>query len=328
MKQKNAVVLAVATIATVGVATTLYVAKPGDNHSREYCAMMADGIGLYPGNPVTQMGYPVGKVVAIDPQGAAVRVRFDLELDRKLPADVKAVTRSKSILADRSLELVGNYQSGPELSPDRCVDLRNTATPKSISEIAGSAADFIGQIVPDEDLEPIAGSIDGLSAALAGQGRNAQRLMLNAQAAMSSPDKMVADIGTIIFHLAPLTTQALVDWNSVRHIADLLPTVVNGLTYGAWPGVDGLIVGMGPLIAAIYEIQAQYGNDIWPLADRAADAIRLAATKADDIEKLVAVLPTVAAFFRQNTTGDALKWQPPTVNGVPILDLMLAKENK
>lgn len=77
-----------------------------------YCAIMPDSVGLYVGNPVTQMGFQIGEVTSIVPSPTSVRVDF-LVGDRSLPSDVKAVIRSTSILADRSLELVGNYGAAP-----------------------------------------------------------------------------------------------------------------------------------------------------------------------------------------------------------------------
>ena len=37
---------------------------------------MPDSVGLYVGNPVTQMGYQIGKVKAITPTARDVRVDF------------------------------------------------------------------------------------------------------------------------------------------------------------------------------------------------------------------------------------------------------------
>ncbi|MGW5113468.1 MlaD family protein [Nocardia sp. NPDC004123] len=319
---------AVTLTAAVAVGTAVTVIRSTHSADSGYCALMPDAVGLYVGNPVTQMGYHVGKVDRIEPQGAQVRVTFQLDSGRSYPADVKAVTRSKSILADRSLELVGSYGSGAKLERGNCIALRNTATPKSLSEITGSAADFIDHVAPDGDNRSVADAVDGLSRALAGQGGNTHQLMIDAQSAMAGPDRMVGDIGSIIFALAPLTDQAVANWGAIRHIAEVLPTDVTSLTYGAWPGVDGLIRGMGPLIQMLYEIQARYGGDIWPLADRAADAIHFAATRAEDIRGFLAVLPGVAAFLGNTAKGDGVRWQPPTVNGTNVLDLTLAKENK
>src|ERR1700723_3822109 len=84
----------------------------GGTRSAQFCAIMSDSVGLYAGNPVTQMGYRIGTVDSITPEDSSVEIRFTITENRPIPADVKAVTRSTSILADRSLELVGNYSSG------------------------------------------------------------------------------------------------------------------------------------------------------------------------------------------------------------------------
>ncbi len=79
----------------------------------EFCAEMPDVTGLYADNPVTQMGYRIGRVAAVQPRGDRVLVTFEIDTPpRAIPADVKAVIRSKSLLADRSLELVGELCLG------------------------------------------------------------------------------------------------------------------------------------------------------------------------------------------------------------------------
>ncbi|MCC3312271.1 MlaD family protein [Nocardia africana] len=327
-KRTTAVVGAAGLVAAVVIAAGSRFDRGIVRADDGYCALMPDTVGLYPGNPVTQMGYPVGKVDHVDPQGGYVRVTFELDPGRRYPADVKAVTRSKSILADRSLELVGNYRSGAQLEAGHCIALKDTATPKSLSEITGSAADFLGQLTPGDNTKALTDAVDGLAKALAGQGGNAHQLMVNAQDAMASPDRLVSDIGSILFNLSPLTTQALADWNSLHHTAEVLPTDITSLTFGAWPGVDGLIRGMGPLIAVLYEIQSQYGDAIWPTADHAADIIRLAASHANDIRDFLGLLPGVAAFMTNTAHGRSVQWQPPTVDGTNVLDLALEREHR
>jgi ABC-type transporter Mla subunit MlaD len=40
---------------------------------------MPDSTGLYIGNPVAQLGYPIGKVAAITPAAQSVRVDFTVD---------------------------------------------------------------------------------------------------------------------------------------------------------------------------------------------------------------------------------------------------------
>ena len=116
---------------------------------RQFCAVMTDSVGLYAGNPVTQMGYKIGSVTSIEPRDTDVTVKFTIDSGRRVPQGVNAVTRSPSILADRALELVGNYEGGSQLQPDHCIPVNRSFTPQSISRMIGSATNFVNAINPD-----------------------------------------------------------------------------------------------------------------------------------------------------------------------------------
>lgn len=282
-----------------------------------YCALMTDSEGLYIGNPVTQMGYSVGAVTAIEPEGDHVRVSFSLESGRKYPSDVSAVTRSKSLLADRGLELVGNYLEGRELSPGVCIELSKTATPQSISQITGSVADFIESIAPDDGQASVAAAISGLNAALKGNGQHVNNLLSHSSEAVADPDKMIADINSIIVSMAPLTSDATAQLLTIRKIFDTLPTVLESAADGLWPGGTNLIRGIGPLIAVLYDVQVNYGDSIWAGANSLADVIHIAATRSTDISDLVSAVPSIAGLLQTHTAdadASALRYSPPVVS--------------
>lgn len=263
---------------------------------------MPDGVGLYAGNPVTQMGFPVGKVESIVNKGSHVEVVFTTDGARTFPADVKAVTRSKSILADRSLELVGNYESGPALAPSSCIPLENSHTPKTISEVVGSAADFIDALAPELGDDTVSMAVSGLNESLRGQGENARTMMQHAANAMESPDRFVADIGASIENMAPLTEQALVEWAAITRIVDVMPDIVDA-GIDLWPGTIDVCVGIGWVVALLDDIQNNYGDEIWPFVHGpAVDAIALAAGRAGDISGLVSSVPDLSGVVDQQTT--------------------------
>ncbi|BBZ78870.1 ABC transporter substrate-binding protein [Mycolicibacterium anyangense] len=171
----------------------------------DYCAVMPDTVGLYVGNPVTQMGYPIGTVTSITPHATDVRVDFTVTENRSLPADVKAVIRSPSIVADRSLELVGNYRSGPKLEPNGCVPLQRSMSPKSLSEVIGSADTFLKAINPDGSSN-IGDTIAGVNRLAQGNGARTGALVTKVSALVDNPDRAIGDIGSIVQNLAELTT--------------------------------------------------------------------------------------------------------------------------
>ncbi|WP_067680039.1 MlaD family protein [Nocardia miyunensis] len=306
-------VLALALVGGLGFAV---VDPEGPQSHSGFCAEMPDAVGLYAGNPVTQMGLQVGRVDRIQPRGDHVEVSFTLDGGRRFPVGVRAVTRSKSILADRSVELVGNYRTGPELAAGQCIPEEHSFTPKSISEIAGSAADFINALSPDDNRESFQKAVSGFEQALRGQGDNARSMMLHASAAAQSPDRLMADIGSIIQNMAPLTDAALQRWPAMKSILDQMPEVV-GAGIDLWPGVVDVCVGVGWLVNVLHDVQTNNGDLLWPLLQGpVADAVHLAASRSKDIAGLLDSIPSIAATLRQQSTGNGgmvIDYRPPTV---------------
>lgn len=317
---KKAALTSIAVVAVVGVVGAFGLnGSDGDEDdlagAAGYCALMSDAIGLYVGNPVTQMGYEIGRVSDIEARDENVKVTFDLAGGRHIPADVQAVTRSKSLLADRSLELVGNHAEGPTLQPGDCIPQDRSFTPKNISEIAGSAADFVDELTIDGS-QSVQGTISGLQEALDGIEGPANSMMRHAAEAARNPDQVTADIGSAIMDMAPLTDAALADWGRIKSILDQMPSIAE---WGAdlFPEVAAFDRGVGWLVAVLYDVQRNYGDDIWPVVHGpVADLIRLAATRAPDLKSLYSTVPSVAAALRQQQQtqgGLAMPYQAPTV---------------
>lgn len=314
MISKGIRILAVATAAmTFGVGGAVALSNESPDRQAHYCAYFPDSVGLYVGNPVTQMGYGLGEVTDIEPQGDRVLISFDVAVDRPFPADVKAVIRSKSLLADRSLELVGNYDSGPELEENGCIALENTATPKSLSEITGSASDFL-QTLTAGDTDSIATAVTGLDEALKGQGDDINRLLGNAAGAMSSPDQMVADVGSIVTDLAPFTTTTLENWTTAKQLLAVLPEDLAVASDGLWGGVSTFIHGLAPLLAVLLDMQTNYGGDINAILGTASVGLHVAATSSGDIGELLAGIPVLADLIRTDASVPALQIASPQVS--------------
>ncbi|MGW0039429.1 MlaD family protein [Gordonia sp. NPDC003376] len=306
-------VLAVAGVTVARSATSGETATTGDGGTG-FCADMPDAIGLYVGNPVTQMGYRVGEVTSIDSAGNHVRVSFSLDDGRTFPADARAVTRSKSLLADRSLELVGNYHGGATLASGTCIPLQDSFTPKSISEITGSASDFL-KALSDNGNPDLQQALDGLDKALAGTGENASRMFEQAAEAARTPDEFVANVGSAIADMAPLTDDALANWGQIMSILQQMPVVAaKGTTL--FDHVAKFDRGVGWTVATVYDIQRNYGDIIWPIVNGPVkDIIALAATRSSDLAQLYGMVPSIAAALRdqQASGGLSVPYQAPGV---------------
>jgi len=239
--------------AAVVVASTSCGGTPGTQGG--YCAILPDSIGLYVGNPVTQMGYQIGTVSKLTPSASSVRVDFSVTETRSLPLDAKAVIRSTSILADRALELVGNYDSGPKLAPEQCVPLSRSVTPKSLSEVIGSANAFVDGITP-RDSTNIQAVLSQLDQAGRGNGAGVNQILTTSSRLLDSPDKPISDIGSIVGNLAVLTNTLVEQREPIKQI------LTDAATTGPYVrdilvGGDLLVQPIPPLVTLASDLEIQ-----------------------------------------------------------------------
>jgi virulence factor Mce-like protein len=255
----------------------------------DYCAVLPDSVGLYVGNPVTQMGYKIGTVDKITPEDQSVRVDFAVTEKRSLPAEVKAVVRSTSILADRALELVGNYESGRLLTPGGCVPLDRSMTPKSLSEIIGSANTFINAINPETSTN-IGDVITQLSEAGRGNGPGLNRILTNSSRLLDSPDGAIGDMSSIVSNLGALTDTLIATRDPMKQILNDALTTTPDLV-DAINGARNLAEPLPNVIVAISDLEARAGDEIQLTLDTVSDVMRIMSPHARGLASLLDFFP-------------------------------------
>lgn len=298
--------------------------------STDYCAVMPDSVGLYVDNPVTQMGYNIGKVKSIKPGPTDVRVDFTVTARRSLPREVKAVIRSTSILADRSLELVGNYQGGPRLPAGGCIPLARSVTPKSLSEVIGSATNFINTINPNGSTN-VGGVVRGIDEAFHNNGAGVRQLLIASSAVLDSPDQAVSDIGSILANLAQLTSTLVALRDPMKEILiDARKT-----TADVFAGVHGgtkLLYTVPILERLVSDIETKLGDDVQFTLDSVAVALRKLSAHAPRLANLLNPVPwwinTLANHFNNrqyNTLGYRLPlYRIHAPDGLAVCNIMNA----
>jgi phospholipid/cholesterol/gamma-HCH transport system substrate-binding protein len=298
--------------ATAAILLSAFLTPPGGKQDIDYCAIMPDGVGLYVGNPVTQMGYKIGEVGAITPGLEDVRVDFKVDRKRPLPADVRAVTRSSSILADRVLELVGNYTSGPQLRSPTCIPLSRSSTPKSLSEIIGSATDFMNALNPDGSTN-IGATVAGIDRALQGNGPRINDLLTTSSAVFDAPDQAISDVKSIITNLAELTS-------TLREVSGPLKDVLLA-TYQTSPEVVDAVHGgaltfgtVNPLLGLVSDLDTRLGVEFQTVYDDLEYGLRKASGHATLLADLLKPYPVVINWLERHVNDKqffTIRYRPP-----------------
>lgn len=294
-----------------------------------YCAVLPDSVGLYVGNPVTQMGYKIGTVDSIAPGPQSVQVNFTVAEKRSLPEDVKAVVRSTSILADRALELVGNYDSGPQLELGACVPLERSMTPKSLSEIIGSANTFINAINPQTSSN-IGDVIAQLDQAVHGNGPGVNRILTGSSSLLDSPDGAISDMSSIVSNLGALTDTLVAQRDPLKLILNDATTTTPDLVE-AITGAKLMAEPLPEVITAVSDLEVHAGDEIQLTLDTVSDAVRILSPHARGLASLLDPVPwwINGAANHFNNRDFIMSFRPPlyrvrSPNGPLVCHLMNA----
>jgi phospholipid/cholesterol/gamma-HCH transport system substrate-binding protein len=263
--------------------------SPPQPKASEFCAIMPDSVGLYRGNPVTQMGYKIGTIKSIDPRAMDVQIGFEITDNRVIPQDVRAVTRSPSILADRSLELVGNYEGGPQLTSGNCIPLSRSSTPLSISKVIGSATSFVNAINPDGS-NNLKDALQGIDQAVQGNGAKANQLLTRSSRLLDNPDQTIADLGEITRNMAELTTMLRANRSPLKEIVQDLPTVGPDVARAIY-GAANLAHPLAELIQLVMDLELELGPDIQLALDTVTEAVRILSPHYKGIADMLNPLP-------------------------------------
>lgn len=279
----------------------------------DYCAIMPDTVGLYVDNPVTRLGYPIGKVAAITPSAQSVRVDFAIDGGLSVPDDVRAVTRSTSILADRALELVGESNGGPSLSAEECIPLSRSVTPKSLSEVVGSSTDFINSINPPGS-DNLGQTVSGIDQAVRDQGPNGNKLLTNTSVVLSSPDQAIGDLASITTNLAQLTTMLADIQPTLKGVFDDAASSVMREAADTTVGGANSFNGLIPVFHAAGGLERELGPQIQQLLDAVSVVIRKASPRAPYYASLLNVAPRLINGLANlaNNHDFTLHYRPPT----------------
>jgi len=307
----------VSLVAAVMIGLCMSCAPRTQGQHAEYCAVMPDTVGLYVDNPVTQMGVRIGKITAITPERLNVRVNFTVDKTRLLPEDVKAVIRSTSILADRSLELVGNYDAGPQLRATGCIPLGRSFTPKSLSQVIGASTDFINAINPQGSTNT-GDVVSGIDQALRNQGPDVNAALTTASMLLDSPDQAIGDIGSIIKNLAQLTSTIRAIDPTLKKTLEELEQIGPDIT-ATTLGADKMFHGLIPLISMVADLEREVGEETQQTLDTVSVVVRKLTPRAPFYASLLNVAPRLInglANFAQSrgNSGAAaftLRYRPP-----------------
>jgi virulence factor Mce-like protein len=170
----------VAIVVVLLIAATLLFLGTGDD-KRYMTIDFQQTNSDYKGSDVKILGVPVGKVESLKPRGDVVRVKIAYDGDQKLPADVKAVVVSPSIVGDRFIQLAPAYDGGPTLKDNAFLSVDRTAVPVELDAVYQSLDDLSVALGPKgaNTEGSLSRLVDGTAEQFRGQGAQLNETLKN-----------------------------------------------------------------------------------------------------------------------------------------------------
>ena len=141
------------------------------DETRRVSAVLPSAVSLFKGSDVKIMGVRVGRVTSVTPRGTSVLVEMEYDAEHELPADVRAVVVSPSVIGDRVVQLTPAYGGGDVLADAATIPQERTVVPVELDDMVANTTDLARSLGPDGAnrdgavsrlLEVTAESLDGL----------------------------------------------------------------------------------------------------------------------------------------------------------------------
>ncbi|MFC9472970.1 MlaD family protein [Nocardia sp. NPDC055002] len=152
------VATAVALMAVVLVGVLRVIERPVDGETDTYTALFTDANGLRSGDDVRLYGVQVGKVVAVELDGALARVRFTVARDRTLFINSRIAIRYQNLTGFRYLGVEQPDQPTGRRDPASVFSTAETVPDFDITRLFKGLQPVLAELSP-EDLNQFATSI-------------------------------------------------------------------------------------------------------------------------------------------------------------------------
>jgi len=183
-----------------------------------YSAMLPSVIGLYPDADVRVLGVPVGRVIAVEPQGQLVRVDFEVGRNTKVPAGAMAVVVAPTVVADRYLQLAPVYTGGPTLAAGAVIPRERTASPAEFDDLLASAQKLSTTLGPQgvNSTGALSDALHTFALNLNGNGQQINTTLDNTAQAITTLSASRDNLAGTVRNLQSFTTNLKQDDGKVR----------------------------------------------------------------------------------------------------------------
>lgn len=261
--------------------------------THEFTAEFASARGLYPGDDVRVMGVDVGRVTRLEPDGDRVRVTFEIDADRPVPADVRAAVVAPTLVSARFVQLAPAYTGGPQLDPGSTIPIERTAVPVEWDEVTRQLAELTTELgpAPDDPQGPLGEVLDVAARNVEGQGLDLRATAEELSAALRTVSDGRGDLFAVVRNLQVFVDALSDSRGQIVAFNNRMASVTQILDANR----DDMGSALGTLGSALGEVERFVRDNrerIGGTVDRTAELAETLAAQRDGIAQVLHVAPT------------------------------------
>ncbi|MGN0123165.1 MAG: MCE family protein [Rhodococcus sp. (in: high G+C Gram-positive bacteria)] len=259
----------------------------------EYAAEFTSSRGLYVGDDVRIMGVEVGRVTKIEPRGDRVLVRFDVDSDRRIPADAQAAIVAPTLVSARFVQLTPPHTGGPELPVGATIPVERTAVPVEWDEITEQLTRLTTELGPDDtDPQGALGEVLDVAAANAeGHGPALRDSLQQLAMAMRTISDGRHDLFGTLGNLQVFVEALSMSGDQIVSFHDRLASVTEILDANR-DDMGAALAGLDAVLVDVERFVRDNRERVDTTVDRTAALTETLAAQRDGIAQVLHVAPT------------------------------------
>lgn len=281
------------------VAGLIVALHPTGNAAKtKLTAYFDNSTGIYPGDEVRILGVPVGEIEAIEPQPHRAKVTFWVDHQYKIPADVKAVILSPSLVTARALELTPVYGGGAVLDSGAVIPQDRTAVPVEWDEFRTQLEKLSQTLQPTEPggVSTLGGFVDTVANNLRGRGGAIRDTVIKLSQTLSVLGDHSGDLFGTLKNLSILVSALHDSTDLLRQLNGNLSAVTSLLAND--PNEVGTAVAdLNTAVRDVRSFVVENHEALGTTSDKLAEVAQAVGESIDDVEQALHVLPNTLANF-------------------------------
>ncbi|QRY42735.1 MCE family protein [Mycolicibacterium boenickei] len=285
-------------LAVALIGGTLAVNRTAAGFSTRIVAFFDNSNGVYVGDDVMILGVPVGKIEKIEPQPDAAKVTFTIDRQYKVPADVKAVIITPTIVTARAIQLTPAYTDGPQMGDDAVIPIERTAVPVEYDDLRKQLEKLTDALQPNEPggVSTLGAFVNTAADNLRGQGANIRQALIQVSQAFSILGDHSDDIFGTVKNLNTLVTALQASTELMRQLNGSLSSVT-GLLANDPNEVANAVKDLNAVIGDAQQFLADNQEAVGTTSDKAASITTAVVQSLDDLKQTLHVAPTAFQNF-------------------------------